>query len=127
MSIVMVSSIFFLQQITSVTTKVKGQRFPGDQPDWMIFSTFISGRLLCGIFRRNFCIYTVMAVNPWKLKYLGWDFLSIQWVGSDISGEIFPLYIERIQTSRKWLSLHALSRLKLLHILVSWYFACIYQ
>nr|XP_022307836.1 NAD(P)H-hydrate epimerase-like [Crassostrea virginica] len=37
----------------------------------MIFSTFISGRLLCGILRRNFCISTVMAVNPGKLKYLG--------------------------------------------------------
>ena len=74
----------------------------------MIFSTSISGRLLCGILRRNFCISTVMAVNPGKLKYLGWDFLSIQWVDSDISDEIFPLYIERIQISRMRLSLRAL-------------------
>nr|XP_022310817.1 NAD(P)H-hydrate epimerase-like [Crassostrea virginica] len=37
----------------------------------MIFSSLISGRLLCGIFQRNFSISTVMAVNPGKLKYLG--------------------------------------------------------
>ncbi|XP_078328511.1 NAD(P)H-hydrate epimerase-like [Crassostrea virginica] len=37
----------------------------------MIFSTLFSGRLLCGIFQRNFSVSTFMAVNPGKLKYLG--------------------------------------------------------
>nr|XP_022306490.1 NAD(P)H-hydrate epimerase-like [Crassostrea virginica] len=37
----------------------------------MIFSTLVSGRLLCGILRQNFSTSSVMAVNPGKLKYLG--------------------------------------------------------
>nr|XP_022305749.1 NAD(P)H-hydrate epimerase-like isoform X1 [Crassostrea virginica]XP_022305750.1 NAD(P)H-hydrate epimerase-like isoform X1 [Crassostrea virginica] len=52
----------------------------------MIFSTFISGRLLCGILRRNFCISTVMAVNPGKLKYLG------QEEAQKIDDELFTEY-----------------------------------
>ena len=94
---------FFLQQITSVTTKVKGQRFT----------------------RRSTRLHDFL--NSY-FKYLGWDFLRIQWVDSDISGEILPLYIERIQISQmRLVSLYALSRLKYLHIPVSRCFTCIYQ
>ena len=100
---------------------------PGDQSDCMIFLTLISGRLLCGIFPRSFSISTVMAVNPGKLKFLGWDFLSAQWPDSNISCEILPLYIERIQVSLIRSSLCALSRLKYLHIPISQWFTCIYQ
>ena len=66
----------------------RSEIYPGGQPDCMIFSTLVSGRLLCGILRRNSSTSSVMAVNPGKLKYLGWDCPSIHLENSHISDEI---------------------------------------
>ena len=63
----------------------------------MIFSTLVPGRLLCGILRRNFSTSSVMAVNPGKLKYLGWDFPCIHLESSHISDEIVFVCIEYTQ------------------------------
>lgn len=60
-----------------------------------------------------------------RLKYLGWDFVSIQRIDTDISGEIVPLYIEIIQIYRMRLLRYVLSRLKYIHIRLNLYITII--
>ena len=63
----------------------------------MIFSTLVSGRLMCGILRRNFSTSSIMTENPGILKYIGWDFPSIHLESTHISDEIVFVSIEYTQ------------------------------
>lgn len=106
MSLVVVFRCFFQQQITSVITNI----YPGDQPDCKIFSTLVSGRLLCGILRRKvFSMIVLKNIAKNEKIYPSMHFCFGEFISSLIRLRVESAYEEYRYHDFQYLLLHSSS------------------